>query len=760
VLPDGLVLFLRGDSGVVLDANNNVVQWLDQTTNRNDASQFFGIPSVGLTGSAARPGTGIFNNGQTALDFGNLGSGVNLLHFLQTSSSPSLNSVSTDTTMYAVAKFYSTAGNELFGQTWGNLPAPFDWVPAGGETVQYGNGFNNAPAGGIGGTILINTPYVLASELSFPPQNGLATNNFNFWLNGANNGAGAIRPVTGNPPGVYNGGTPIWIGGRSDLQAANPKMRGQIAEILLFNKALSDADRTIVDNYLGVKYFTFSITTDLPASTTSSNGFSVTYNFVAGAGSAHGFSLQWQKNGANILGATNSTYTTPILSPSDDGTKFDVQVTLPDNSFVYSTTNTLTVLTVPPYVTLAGIPIWNTNQVIVTFDEAIDPTTATVAGNYSLNNGASVLSAAMGDLPNKVVLTTSPLTFNANPGFYSLTIQNVQDLFGLTMSQASTPLGLYPNAALWIRADTGVTSDANGVVLWNDLSGNNNTIYGGGGPTIQPQLVTNSAGDPVIRFNTNDTVSNFMATASGSPSLGITGDMSIIAVVNPRALTGRSGHIVSKTGTANKNIAAPYDFYLGTPGAQLYRGNGNGTVAGIHYGSYAATSGPSIGNTSVVIASETGNTISQYVNGQPAGTGVLSASFLESNTFDQGQQLYIGARSDNFNRLTGDLSELIVASSPLSSSDAASLSSYLSAQHHFTLFNPSPTTLTASYSNNQLTLSWPADHTGWQVQSNSIGVEVTNAWFTVSGSTSTNQITITPDANQSHVFYRMFSQQP
>jgi hypothetical protein len=236
--------------------------------------------------------------------------------------------------------------------------------------------------------------------------------------------------------------------------------------------------------------------------------------------------------------------------------------------------------------------------------------------------------------------------------------------------------------------------------------------------------------------------------------------MSIIAVVNPRALTGRSGHIVSKTGTANKNIAAPYDFYLGTPGAQLYRGNGNGTVAGIHYGSYAATSGPSIGNTSVVIASETGNTISQYVNGQPAGTGVLSASFLESNTFDQGQQLYIGARSDNFNRLTGDLSELIVASSPLSSSDAASLSSYLSAQHHFTLFNPSPTTLTASYSNNQLTLSWPADHTGWQVQSNSIGVEVTNAWFTVSGSTSTNQITITPDANQSHVFYRMFSQQP
>ena len=96
-------------------------------------------------------------------------------------------------------------------------------------------------------------------------------------------------------------------------------MRGQIAEIMLFNTALSDADRIIVDNYLGIKYFPFAITTDLPASTTSSNGFAVTYTFVAGAGSAHGFSYQWQENGTNILGATDSTYTTPILAPGDNG---------------------------------------------------------------------------------------------------------------------------------------------------------------------------------------------------------------------------------------------------------------------------------------------------------------------------------------------------------------------------------------------------------------------------------------------------------
>ncbi len=442
-------------------------------------------------------------------------------------------------------------------------------------------------------------------------------------------------------------------------------------------------------------------------------------------------------------------------------TKFDVQVTLPNGSFVYSTTNTLTVLTVPPFVTLAGIPIWNTNQVIVTFDEAVDPATATVAGNYSLNNGASVLSAAMGDTAQQSGVDHLAFDLQCQPRLLLADHSKCEGSVWSYHDPASTPVGLYPNAALWVRADTGVTMRRRTVWSYGATCPEITTPFTGvAGRRFNRQLATNASGDPVIRFNTNDLVTNYMTTAGGSSTLGITGDMSIIAVVNPRVLNGRTGHLVSKTGTANKNIAAPYDFYLGTPGAQLYRGNGNGTVAGIHYGSYPATSGPSIGNTSVVIASDTGNTVSHYVNGQPAGTGLLSANFDESNSFDNGQPLYIGARSDGFNRLAGDLSELIVAASPLSSSDAASLANYLSAQHHFTLFNPTPTNLTVSYSNNQLTLSWPADHTGWQIQSNSVGVAVTNAWFPVSGSTSTNQITITPNANQTNVFYRMFFQQP
>ena len=66
-----------------------------------------------------------------------------------------------------------------------------------------------------------------------------------------------------------------------------------------------------------------------------------------------------------------------------------------------------------------------------------------------------------------------------------------------------------------------------------------------------------------------------------------------------------------------------------------------------------------------------------------------------------------------------------------------------------------PTNIVASVAGNQLTLSWPADHTGWQLQSNSVSVVDSNAWFLVPGSTTTNQVILTIDPAQSNVFFRM-----
>jgi len=52
-------------------------------------------------------------------------------------------------------------------------------------------------------------------------------------------------------------------------------------------------------------------------------------------------------------------------------------------------------------------------------------------------------------------------------------------------------------------------------------------------------------------------------------------------------------------------------------------------------------------------------------------------------------------------------------------------------------------------------LSWPADHTGWQLQTNSVDLANPSQWFTLDGSTATNHVRITIDPGTPKVFFRL-----
>jgi hypothetical protein len=748
VLPAGLAIYLRGDSGIVLDDNGKVDEWYDQTTNANNAVQNL------LGGPSSRPAVGTLNS-EPALNFNG-----NSSNYLTAASSPSL-AITNSMTIYAVVNFADlSATREILSKTAANIAGPYDYyaTTAGDEDLLRGNGQSSGSVTSSAGASA-SVPHVLAVTMA-----GASGTTVTHYLDGIVNGSGTLTVAA--PATIVDAGHPLWIGGRSDEVQW---MNGEMSEIMIFNGALSSADLSNVDNYLGLKYFPFAITQQ-PQAVTSSNGFTATFTVAANQGSAH-LSYQWQENGTNIPGAVSMTYTTPTLAPSDNGDTFDVVVTLPTGSTTNSSTVTLTVDSVPPIVTSAGIPIWDTtNNIVVVFDETVDPTTATVAANYSLNNGASVLSAAIGNAPNTVVLTTSALTWNANPGYYSLTVQNVQDLYGNTVVTTTPSVGLYPAATVfWVRAETGVTTNSDGTVTqWNDLSGNGNNLQGGALLGFTDPLLTNNAqGVPVVHFVGTNGMYGSALFANDSPSLEITGNMSVMEAVTFTlpGFAASQGEIVSKTGSANPNIPAPYDYNVSATGATLLRGNGNSAAGS--YGSYKATSTISSGKPHIVSFSETGNVVNHYLDGVLAGSGVLGAngggSFNMANCADQGGPMIIGGRADfvknNAEHLSGDLSELIIVSSAISTSDLASLTQYLEASHDVIIPNPAPTNLFVSVgSGDQITLSWPSDHTGWLLQSNSVGVTATNSWFSVAGSTATNQEIITPNAAQTNVFYRLLYQ--
>ena len=68
-----------------------------------------------------------------------------------------------------------------------------------------------------------------------------------------------------------------------------------------------------------------------------------------------------------------------------------------------------------------------------------------------------------------------------------------------------------------------------------------------------------------------------------------------------------------------------------------------------------------------------------------------------------------------------------------------------------------PTNITFSVSGSTLSLSWPADHLGWilQSQTNSLAVGITTNWFDMAGTASVTSTNLTINPADPTVFYRL-----
>ncbi|HTV41028.1 MAG TPA: LamG-like jellyroll fold domain-containing protein [Candidatus Sulfotelmatobacter sp.] len=405
-------------------------------------------------------------------------------------------------------------------------------------------------------------------------------------------------------------------------------------------------------------------------------------------------------------------------------------------------------VTIPPLVlNSVGVPIWNlTNNetnIVIYFSSAVNPATATTAANYSLGAGnPAVASAVLGSAPGEVILTLSSSLAPGNS--YTLTVSGVTSAVNATLVPASQSLavGTYPtNVALWLKASQGIVSDGSGgVAQWNDLSinGNNLTISPGAGQG-DPLYVTNAWGYPAVRFNTANYSYLGAPDGGAAPSLEITGDMSVFAVVNFATLAGRTnGEVLSKTGSgSDAHLPASYDYYVGGSSSTnviLYRGNGAGQQAFV-----PSTQPPPTGVPQLLDVVMQGTSVTHRMDGNGNGIGTLSTLIADGQ-----QPLYLGMRSDGAQGLTGDMQELILIGGALSSSDVSNVENYLAAEYNlptgtnsFALITQQPVASTNIDQNTTLTV--PADASGtpaaalqWYDINNVLQVGQTNATLVIS----------------------------
>jgi hypothetical protein len=147
-----------------------------------------------------------------------------------------------------------------------------------------------------------------------------------------------------------------------------------------------------------------------------------------------------------------------------------------------------------------------------------------------------------------------------------------------------------------------------------------------------------------------------------------------------------------------------------------------------------------------VAITRTGNTARLYTNGVLAVSGpvtIAPASFNPALNF-LGESQYTADPSFN-----GRLDELFIYNYSLSATEITRL------MNHQPPPPTVPTVLSSSLSGGSLLLSWPPSYIGCRLESNAVSLAAGGAWFTVSGSASTDQLLLPFDLPRTNVFFRL-----
>ena len=292
-----LRLWLKADSGIVADGSGRVSQWQDQSTRTNHASQANTNrqPKLVASGFNGRPivrfdGLQDATNGDFLSGTGDVGLTAGFTSFLVYSRTnrPGLEEIPTLVGLPGTAgasRAFSITNNEMRFSTW---------------VTHYGSGFSVPPTTVRIGTERLNSSRTL---IEFFDTNG--TNDFT-----------SSKPTSG----TLTPGSGYYVGGLSSLLR---HFQGDIAEIIYYQGALTEAERQSVDAYLRAKYFL----------TATGDGASA---------------YQWRFNGEEIPGATNSFLTLKNVQATNSG---NYSVVVSNLAGINTSSNAFLTVNVPPFIT-------------------------------------------------------------------------------------------------------------------------------------------------------------------------------------------------------------------------------------------------------------------------------------------------------------------------------------------------------------------------------------------------------------------------
>jgi fibronectin-binding autotransporter adhesin len=457
--------------------------------------------------------------------------------------------------------------------------------------------------------------------------------------------------------------------------------------------------------------------------------------------------------------------------------------------------------------------IFTPGQVLLNAGELEGISDFTINGNSGITVGAATIGVDAGTtmtIANPLQVNTS-LT-KSRPGTLILSGNNtISGTLYIDTASITTSDG-----AVRITSINALGGFLGPIVIRNNNGGSSTLqLDGTTGNIVAPQDFTvNCRGNNVATIQNiagNNTLSGFITLVVGGNSFNVQSDAGLLTI------SGNSQYLGDLTGARSYNFSGPGDHLItgqilnstnGAPISLTKAGAGTLTLAAANTysnsttvtagtlkvtGSINSAAGVSVtggtltGNGIIndLVAIGAGGTLAPgnsgigtlTVNGNLSLAGVVSVEVNKTagtsdkvsgvNTLQYGGTLVV---TNLAGALTlGSSFQLFTAAAPLSNFSAISGSPGAGLAWSFNPTNgtlnvvsgmaANPTNITYSVGGGSITLSWPADHQGWilQTQTNSLALGLRTNWFDIAGTASSTQAVINVSSTNPAVFFRLRS---